>query len=203
MNRLLFLVTLASALLLSSTAFAGPYLNTAAMLMREGFQSSEMLRINLGEREFARSVHRMAEARVDLATHMVVPKEVERAHPHFLLVLTQLERAADAATRGEVAIFVRSLDAARSESRTLKSILDQAHLSLPSLRECSAATSDPAPQRTTEPEPARPAQAPTTSPQQSPRRASLPQPPRRVLGRPGHRLAVDPARLAPRRDLST
>lgn len=194
MKRLLFLVTFASALLLSSTAFAGPYLNTVAMLMREGFQSTEMLRTNLGEREFARSVHRMAEARADLASHMVVPKEVEKAHPHVLLVLANLERAADAATRGEVAIFVRNLDTARSESRTLKSILEQAHLALPSVRECSNANPDA---------PARPAQAPSTSPEDPARRAALPQPPRRVLRRTSARLAVDPARLAPRSDLST
>lgn len=194
MNRLIFVVTLASALLLSSTAFAGPYLNTVAMLLREGFQSTEMLRTNLGEREFARSVHRMAEARADLAGHMVVPKEVEKAHPHVLLVLANLERAADAATRGEVAVFVRSVDTARNESRTLKAILEQLHLSLPSVRECSNANPDA---------PSRPAQAPSTLPQEPARRAALPQSPRRLLRPTSGRLAVDPARLAPRSDLST
>jgi len=193
-KRLLTLVTFASLLLLSSTAFAGPYLNTVAMLLREGFQSTEMVRVNLGEREFARSVHRMAEARADLASHMVVPKEVEKAHPHVLLVLANLERAADAATRGEVAIFVRNLDTARGEFRTLKAILEQLHFPLPSLRECSNAS--PA-------APSRPAKAPSTSPEEPARPASLPQTPRRGLRRPGVRLAVDPARLPPRADLST
>ena len=197
MNRILFALSFALVLLVSSPAFAGPYLNTAAMLVREGFLSADLLRSNLGERDLARAVHRMAEARVDLATHMVVPKEVDKAHPHFLLVLNSLERAADAATRGEVSVFLRNLDAARSEARTFKAVLEQLRLPLPSLRQCTATTPEPPSNTAQATTPAPPAVAPTTQP------SPLSLPPRRALRRTGHRLAIDPPGLAPRTKLST
>jgi hypothetical protein len=142
MNRLVFAFTVAFALLLASPAFAGPYLNTAAMLLREGFQSAEFVRANLGDRDLARVAHVIAEARMDAAAHLTIPKEVERAHPHFLLALASLERATDAVTRGDVSGCLRHIETARGESRTFRALLEQQRLAMPTVRECSVARPD-------------------------------------------------------------
>jgi hypothetical protein len=147
LKRLLFLVTFACAVFVASPALAGPYLNSAAMLLREGFQSSDFLRSNLGDRELARVAHSMAEARVDAASHMVIPKEVEKAHPHVLLALAALERAADAASRGDVSSCLRHIETARGESRTFRALLEEQHLRLPTVRECSVVPQNPSPER--------------------------------------------------------
>jgi hypothetical protein len=135
MKRFVSLLLVAAALLLASPAFAGPYLNSVAMLIRESMQSGDWVRVNLGDRELARLAHHMAEARFNIAGKMVVPKEVDKAHPHFLLVLSNVERAMDAAARGDTNQFVRSMDAARAESRTLRAVLDSLKFKLPTLRE--------------------------------------------------------------------
>jgi hypothetical protein len=141
MKRLVLLVAWAALCLVSRNAWAGPYLNTASLLLREGLQSAEWVRSNLGDKDLAVVVHRIAEARADAASHMPVPKEVERAHPHLLLTLVNVERAADAASRADVSSFLRHLDTARAEARTFRAVLDQLHLSLPATRDCPHAAS--------------------------------------------------------------
>ena len=138
MKRLVTLLVLAAALLLAPSAFAGPYLNTAAMLLREALQSGDFVRANIGDKELARVGRKMAEARVQVASHIVVPKEVEKAHPHLLLALTNTERAMAAAERGEVSNCLRYLDAARGEARTFRAVLDQLKLKLPETKGCGA-----------------------------------------------------------------
>jgi len=177
MKRLVFLLVLAAAVLLASPALAGPYMNTAAMLLREGFQSIEFVRSNLGDRELARVAHTIAEARMDAAAHLTIPKEVDKAHPHFLLALASLERATEAASRGDVSGCLRNIETARGESRTFRALLEQQHLLLPAVRECSL----------TRPEPDAPRSAQTA---------------RSALRRACARLAEDPAGLAARADLS-
>lgn len=171
MKRMLFLITLAFAVLLTSPALAGPYLNSAAMLLREGFQSADFLRSNLADRELGRVAHAMAEARVNAASHMTIPKEVEKAHPHLLLALAALERATDAASRGEASTCLRHIETSRGEARTFRALLEEQHLRLPTVRECAVSPS---------------------TPQRSAQAA------RSVLRRACQRLAVDPPRLASR-----
>jgi hypothetical protein len=173
MKHLVFLLTLAVAVLFAAPALAGPYMNTAAMLLREGFQSAEFVRSNIGDRELARVAHTIAEARMDAAAHLTIPKEVDKAHPHFLLALAGIERATEAASRGDVSGCLRNIEAARGESRTFRALLEQQQLKLPAVRECSLSLP--------EPDASRSAQAA-----------------RCVLRRACARLPVDPARLASR-----
>ncbi|MBI5537820.1 MAG: hypothetical protein HY898_34160 [Deltaproteobacteria bacterium] len=173
MKRLVLLLTFALATLFASPALAGPYMNTAAMLLREGFQSVEFVRSNLGDRELARVAHTIAEARMDAAAHLTIPKEVDKAHPHFLLALASLERATEAASRGDVSGCLRNIETARGESRTFRALLEQQQLKLPAVRECSLSRP--------EPDGARSAQAA-----------------RSVLRSVSARLSVDSARLASR-----
>ena len=182
MKRTLFLLTLALVTLLASPAWAGPYMNSAAMLLREGFQSADFVRSNLGDRELARVAHQLADARMDAAAHITVPKEVEKAHPHFLLALASLERATDAAERADVSAFLRNVETARGESRTFRALLQQEHLQLPAVRECALELPSSQPRAALAP-------PPSTKPAQ------------RALRRACLRLAIHPPRLAARTDL--
>jgi hypothetical protein len=91
----LFVVTVAVP------AFAGTYLNRAVVLLSGASREAVYLRARLGDRELARITHRLATARLDAARTMTVPKEVEQAHPHLLLVLENYQQATEAASLGE------------------------------------------------------------------------------------------------------
>jgi hypothetical protein len=115
----------------SALAFAGSYLNSAALLLAQALVEAEYLRARINDRELAELVHRLADARLEAAKSMLVPKEVALAHPHLLLVLENYERAADAATRGGMSQFLVYQQRARDEDRTFRGVLKQLGYSLP------------------------------------------------------------------------
>jgi len=129
--RRLALLALFGALLFSVSAWAGTYLNSAALLLSQGSKEGDYLRAHLGDKELADLIHKLANARLDAAKGMLVPKEVVQAHPHLLLVLENYERAADAATRGETEKFLVYQQRARDEDRTFRGVLKQFGYSLP------------------------------------------------------------------------
>ena len=119
------------ALGLPSVAWAGSYLNRAALLVTDAGRDADYLRAHVTDRELAQVIHRLAVARIDAAGNMEVPKEVALAHPHLLLVLENYERAADAATRGESQKFLVYQQRARDEERTFRGVLKQFGCALP------------------------------------------------------------------------
>jgi hypothetical protein len=132
LRRSLLLVALAAALLLvTSEAFAGSYLSRASFLLAQATSETDFLRARIRDKELARLVHRLAQARLDAAGKMEVPKEVAQAHPHLLLVLENYERAADAARNGAQQRFLIYQQRARDEERTLRGILKQLGWALP------------------------------------------------------------------------
>jgi hypothetical protein len=123
---------LAFALVLSaSPARAGSYMDRLALLVGKAAEDSEYLRARLSDRELARVVQAMAEARVKAAGAMTVPKEVAQAHPHVLLVLENHERAAQAAKEGNAQRFLIYHQRARDEERVLRGVLKQLGFPLP------------------------------------------------------------------------
>ena len=76
-------------------------------------------------------VQALAEARVKVARKMECPEAVAKAHPHLLLVLENLERAADAASKGNFKKFMEHLTTARNEDRTFRAIITELGYSLP------------------------------------------------------------------------
>lgn len=130
-RRTLFALLAAPLLLLSSTAQAGTYLNSAALLLGQANSEADYLRARFNDRELADLIHKLADARLEAAKGMLVPKEVIQAHPHLLLVLENYERAADAATRGETEKFLVYQQRARDEDRTFRGVLKQFGYALP------------------------------------------------------------------------
>ena len=133
-ERRLFLVGLgaAAAALVTSPAWAGSYLDRAALLVSQASRDADYLRERFSDRELARVVHRLAIARVKAAGTMQVPKEVAQAHPHLLLLLENFERAADAAELGQEARFFTYLQRAREELTVFRGVLKQLGWTLPS-----------------------------------------------------------------------
>jgi hypothetical protein len=125
------LLALLGALSFTLSAWAGTYLNSAAFLLAQGSKEGDYLRQHLGDKELADLIHKLANARLDAAKNMLVPKEVVQAHPHLLLVLENYERAADAATRGEAEKFLVYQQRARDEDRTFRGVLKQFGYALP------------------------------------------------------------------------
>jgi hypothetical protein len=117
--------------LIAAPAFAGSYLNRAALLLSAGRREAEFLRAHFADKELARVVHRLATSRVAAANGMMVPKEVVQAHPHLLLVFENFERAAEAAENAEVERFMIALQHAFDEERTFRAVLKQLGWDLP------------------------------------------------------------------------
>lgn len=131
-RRALFSWGLAAlALAVTSPAFAGTYLSRAALLIASGTREINYLRPRLSDKELARVVQRLAEARRDTAGAMTLPKEVANAHPHLLLILENHVQAAEAATRGEADKFNIFFQRALDEERTFRAVLKQSGWTLP------------------------------------------------------------------------
>ena len=125
------LLALGAALFFTRSAWAGTYLNSAALLLIQSSKEGDYLRAHIGDKELADLIHKLANARLEAAKGMLVPKEVVQAHPHLLLVLENYERAADAATRGEAEKFLVYQQRARDEERTFRGVLKQFGYALP------------------------------------------------------------------------
>jgi hypothetical protein len=121
----------AAMILVANTARAGSYLDRTAMLLEQAVREADYLRARISDRELARLSHRLAEARLNAAGAMSVPKEAAQAHPHLLLVLENYERAADAAKDGQAQRFLVFQQRARDEERTLRGVLKQLGFPLP------------------------------------------------------------------------
>jgi hypothetical protein len=130
-RRALFGLVSGAILLSSVTVWAGTYLNSAALLLAQASHEADYLRARINDKELAELVHKLADARLDAAKGMLVPKEVVQAHPHLLLVLENYERAADSATRGEAEKFLVYQQRARDEDRTFRGVLKQFGYALP------------------------------------------------------------------------
>jgi len=112
-------------------AFGGTYLTRAALLVSGAAREMAYLRARFADRELARVVSRLAQARLDTAAAMTVPKEVMQAHPHLLLVLENHVQAAEAASRGEADRFNVYYQRALDEERTFRAVLKQLGWALP------------------------------------------------------------------------
>jgi len=116
-----------------SPAWAGSYLDRAGLLLTEANRASHVMRTRLGDKEFLHMVHELSRARLDAASHMLVPKEITVAHPHLLMALENFERAADAAENREPQAFLVYLQKATEEERILRSIVERLGWTIPDL----------------------------------------------------------------------
>ena len=129
MKRWVYL--LLAIVLVTSSAWAGSYLDRASLLVNEARRASQFLRHRSHDKELARVIHYAALGRLEAAQKMSVPKEVVLVHPHVLIVLEHHERAASAAATGDVPRFLVYELKADEEERVLRSVFEQLGWPLP------------------------------------------------------------------------
>lgn len=112
-------------------AWAGSYLDRAALLLDEARKEGDMLQPRTFDKELVLVVKTLAEARARVGRKMEVPAAVTKAHPHLLLVLENYERAASAAEDGNFKKFMEHLNTARDEDRNFRAIMRELGYTLP------------------------------------------------------------------------
>ena len=127
----LFASMAAACALASGVAFAGSYLDRAALMLETGKREADAIKTRTGDKEMLLVVKASTEARVKVARKMNVPAAVVDAHPHLLLVLENHERAAEAAKDGNPQRFLVYHQRARDEERVLRGVLKQLGFPLP------------------------------------------------------------------------
>lgn len=143
LRRLLVLVAASLTMLLSATAWAGSYLDRSALLLEANRRDAHALREKMTDKELARVVRIVADARETAASEMDVPVAVAKAHPHLLLSLAKVERAAKAALDGNYSTVVELLDACAREETLFRAALKELGFPLPKARPRSALDSNP------------------------------------------------------------
>ena len=133
MKKAVFALFLSMAFLVTSSAWANGYLDTAALLLDESKRSVSWIERRFGDKALAEVAHMLAEARVQAGRRMTVHKNAERAHPHLLLALETIERALFAAKNGDGRRFLRLVRTAREEERTYRELLQQSKMRLPEI----------------------------------------------------------------------
>ncbi len=127
----LFASMAAACALASGVAFAGSYLDRAALMLETGKREADAIKTRTGDKEMLLVVKASTEARVKVARKMNVPTAVVDAHPHLLLVLENYDRALDAAISGNSTKFAECLATAAAEEQTFKTQLKALGYALP------------------------------------------------------------------------
>ncbi len=112
-------------------AWGGSYLTRAALLLSGNGRDAAALRASLTDKEVARVVQVVAEARARAAAKMDVPATVAKAHPHLLLALNHVERAAQGALDGNLKRALEHLEGAKREETVFRAALKEAGHALP------------------------------------------------------------------------
>lgn len=128
---LLSTAVLAAATAVASPGYAGSYLDRASLLIEGNARDARTLRARLTDKELARVVQIVAEARSKAASKMDVPAAVAKAHPHLLLALSRVERAAAAALEGNYKSALEHIEAASREETIFRAALKEAGHPLP------------------------------------------------------------------------
>ncbi len=125
---------LAVVLFVALPARAGSYLDRAALLVQQARDESTYLRKHLSDVELARLIHGICLGRVEAAREMLVPKEIQLAHPHIVLMLESYERASAAATKGSAGDFLNFTRRAQDEEQVFRGIIIQSGWELPTAK---------------------------------------------------------------------
>ncbi len=129
----LFLLVSLTLVFVALPAWAGSYLDRAALMLDEARKEGDMLQPRTNDKELVLVVRALCEARARAARKMEIPAAVFKAHPHLLLVLENYERAAAAAEDGNFKKFMEHLQTARDEDRNFRAILRELGYALPDL----------------------------------------------------------------------
>jgi hypothetical protein len=86
-----------------------------------------------GDAELARFAYPLTEQYVAMSGRMTPPDKLSLVHPHVLIVVENVERALDAALRGDLPAFRQHVRIVREELVTLEGVLKHLKVRLPEL----------------------------------------------------------------------
>ncbi len=131
MKRRIFSAAVLSVCLCAGSASGGTYLSQASVLLKGAELEVQAMRKRTYDVKLAKTLWRIADARRETAGAMIVPKEVQRTHPHLLLCLEYYERAMFSVSEKKQSQFLLFLKKARSERSTFISLLQADGWQLP------------------------------------------------------------------------
>lgn len=133
MNRRRFLALTAAVLAaaIAPAAFAGSYLDRAALLLDGGKKDIDTIKTRTSDKETLLVVKGLTEARLKVARKMNVPEKVAAAHPHLMLVLENQDRAVDALLAGNMKKYAECIVNAADEEKTFRNMIKTLGYTLP------------------------------------------------------------------------
>ena len=127
----------ALALVLTGAAFGGARAETKreyearfVAMMEIAERVDDLARKHLGDRALLEYAHSMAAANATAAEQMTPSKEYALLHPHFLLVLENIERSLAYAAQGKMERYRHFQKLMRKELQLLEELADRAGLDL-------------------------------------------------------------------------
>ena len=134
MRKFLFitLVFTASSLFASHAATESKleYQNRFRLMIDYAVRTNEYVRKHLGDKYLVSYAHEMAAKNSDSAEQMSPPKGYAELHPHFLLVLENIEMSFLFASQGKLKRYQHHQKIVRKELQLLETLANRANLAL-------------------------------------------------------------------------
>lgn len=106
------------------------YQNRFRLMIDYAVRTNEYVRQHLGDKSLARYAQGMAERNAAAAEQMTPPPQYALLHPHFLLVLENIERSFYFASQGRLERYRHHQKVVRKELQLLESLAEREHLPL-------------------------------------------------------------------------
>ena len=106
------------------------YKNKFMMMLDHAVHVNDYVRQRLGDKSLALYAHAMAEINASEAEKMTPPSKYTMLHPHFLLVLENIERSFYFAQKGDLLHYRHHQKMVRKELQLLEALADRERVDL-------------------------------------------------------------------------
>jgi hypothetical protein len=133
LSRVVLIAVVAGALVAAAAAGGETkqqYQTRFRMMLDFAVRTNEYVRQHLSDRSLATYAQRMAEQNASAAEQMTPPPPYELIHPHFLLVLENIERSIYHASQGRLERYRHHQKIVRKELQLLEGLAERDHLDL-------------------------------------------------------------------------
>ena len=129
------MAALLAAIVLAAAASSGgetkqQYQHRFRLMLDFAVRTNEYVRQHLADRSLATYAHGMAEQNAIAGEQMTPPHQYALLHPHFLLVLENIERSFYHASQGRLERYRHHQKVVRKELHLLESLAERHHLDL-------------------------------------------------------------------------
>lgn len=104
------------------------YENRFLVMLDYAVRLNDFVRSHLGDRKLAAYAQTMSERNADEAEKMTPPETYRMLHPHFLLVLENIERSFYAVAKGDLSRYREHQRRVQKELRLLEALAEKANL---------------------------------------------------------------------------